>query len=73
METFIKVFLVLSLSYELLRIYENCFQVHCLSLNNCLILKKNEDFESSQQRKKYLKYLILTHQGNQALRFFHFS
>ena len=42
-------------------------------LSIAVLFKKNEDFELSQQRKKYLKYLILTHQGNQALRFFHFS
>ena len=51
--------------HELQRICRNCFQVNCLSLKNCMILK-SADVELSQQRKNISSYLILTYNGNQA-------
>ena len=65
---FIEVFLVL---YEF--IYRNSFQINCLSLSSCLILKMWR-LRVISVKKKYLKLShINPSRKPSALRFFHFS
>ena len=54
--------------YKLSRIYRNSFQVNCLSLNSCLILKKMKTSSYLSKEKNISSYLILTYHGNQTSR-----